>query len=149
MFLQLSVSRILSRISPKPLQNRSKIGIPESWVCVTIYIYIAFGSNPPGSYQSEPRRLSPLRTSPLESLRFISITSIALKALPVIPVVQIWFVNFKTTSCSKNVLNLNQKHHSKIYSNATDFDFQKLFQTLKHWKSNGFLMLAMKNHCKT
>ena len=66
-----------------------------------------------------------------------------------IPVVQIWFANFKTTSSSKNVLNLNQKHHSKIYSNATDFDFQKLFQTLKHWKTNGFLMLAMKNHCKT
>ena len=42
-----------------------------------------------------------------------------------------------------------KKQHSKNYSNATDFHFQKLFQTLKHWKTNGFLMLAMKNHCKT
>ena len=41
------------------------------------------------------------------------------------------------------------KDFIKNYSSATDFDFQKLFQTLKHWKTGGCLMLAMKKHCKT
>ena len=37
--------RSLSRTSPKPLQNLSKIESLKSWVFVYIYIYIWFGSN--------------------------------------------------------------------------------------------------------
>ena len=46
--------------SPEPLQNLSKIEILKSWVCVYIYIYIAFGSNPPASDKVKTRLPSPL-----------------------------------------------------------------------------------------
>ena len=62
-------------------------------------------------------------------------------------VVQIWFANFIITSCLKQVFN--QKHDWTTFENATHFDIQHLFQTVKPWKTNGFLMSAIKNHCKT